>query len=63
VVRWVKAVGPVVRVELARAGDATPVEAEIAYERQGQLKLAVGEQVYVGYDRVRSYGFEGGAGI
>ncbi|HYE08535.1 MAG TPA: sulfate ABC transporter ATP-binding protein [Planctomycetota bacterium] len=62
-VRWVKAVGPVVRVELSRGPDHGPVEAEIPYERQADLRLVAGDKVFVGFDSVRAFSYDGGAGI
>ena len=45
----VLAVGPVVRVELARegGGQADPIQAEISRERFRELKLVAGERVFI----------------
>jgi sulfate transport system ATP-binding protein len=51
----VNAAGPVVRVVLRTSLDDQQVEAELPHERQGELKLAAGDAVFVGFDRVKLY--------
>ena len=54
-VRYIHAVGPVARVELALRGNSETVEAEIGRERLRELALAVGDNVYVRPRKVRVF--------
>jgi sulfate transport system ATP-binding protein len=55
VVRHVRALGNVVRVELDRVGDAQVIEAELPRERFDALGLRHGERVFVTPTRVRLF--------
>jgi sulfate/thiosulfate transport system ATP-binding protein len=61
-VKAVRSAGPVVRFELIHPGMDKPVEAEIPHERHTELKLAVGDAAYVGYERSHVYAAADGAG-
>jgi sulfate transport system ATP-binding protein len=43
----IQAVGPIVRVELKQNGREESLDAELSKERYGELRLSVGEQVFV----------------
>ena len=51
----IHAAGPLVRVALTTADSPQPVEAHLTHQRAEALALAVGDQVFVGYSRSRSY--------
>lgn len=47
--------GPFVRVELERSDDHCHIESEISHERQGELQLAEGQEVFIGFWRYEIY--------
>ena len=46
-IRHIHAVGPVVRLELARRGTGDPIEAELSRERYRKLEVKVGDPVFL----------------
>ncbi len=51
----VAAAGPTVRIELERSDDQHRVEAEISHDRQNELALRAGDEVFIGFSRYEVY--------
>jgi len=59
VVSYIHAIGPLVRLELQRADQSEPIEAELTQERFRQLNITQGENVFVYPRNVRVFLDEG----
>ncbi|HXE56953.1 MAG TPA: sulfate/molybdate ABC transporter ATP-binding protein [Gemmatimonadales bacterium] len=59
VVRHVRALGPIVRLELDRLGDGQLIEVQLPRERYRELRLATGDRVFVAPSHVRVFTDEG----
>jgi sulfate transport system ATP-binding protein len=59
VVSYIHAIGPLVRLELQRANQSEPIEAELTQERFRQLSITQGENVFVYPRNVRVFLDEG----
>lgn len=55
IVSYIRAIGPVVRLELNRKDNGELIEAEISKERFNELKLASGDEVYVGLNNLKVF--------
>ena len=55
IVRHVRAFGPVVRLELTRVGDDSPIEAHIPRHRFESLGISKGQRVFVSPTQVRVF--------
>jgi sulfate transport system ATP-binding protein len=54
-VAHIRAIGPVVRLELKRADDNSLIEAELTKERFTELRLAEGDEVFVGLKNLKVF--------